>query len=175
MAKLRKMLGRADSPWIMSLMRLIDTQSHATVSAWCVSYARQYMLSIYERAFPGDNRPRLALEAAQGYLDGRVKLSEAKKVIRDAQTAAAQAAAQPAAQAAARAAFVSAASIHTPSHALALAFYGAAALAYDQAGLEQTDAFYDDFAARAVGQMNKSLASVSVENEPNPVKIHWNC
>ena len=167
MAKLRKMLGRADSPWIMSLMRLIDTQSHATVSAWCVSYARQYMLPIYERAFPRDNRPRLALEAAQGYLDGRVKLSEAKKVIRDAQTAAAQAAA--------RAAFVSAASIHTPSHALALAFYGAAALAYDQAGLEQTDAFYDDFAARAVAQMNKSLASVSVENEPNPVKIHWNC
>ena len=36
MAKLRKMLGAADSPYILSLMSLIETQSKTTIGDWCV-------------------------------------------------------------------------------------------------------------------------------------------
>ena len=39
MPKPRKMLGAADSPYIVSLMRLIETQSKATIAAWCIGYA----------------------------------------------------------------------------------------------------------------------------------------
>lgn len=35
MAKLRKMLGKADSPYIVSLMSLIETQSKNTIVKWC--------------------------------------------------------------------------------------------------------------------------------------------
>lgn len=49
MAKLRKMLGSPDSPYIISLMRLIETQSKHTISCWAVSYAQQVMLPIYEK------------------------------------------------------------------------------------------------------------------------------
>lgn len=38
MAKLRKMLGSADSPYIVSLMRLIETQSKETIAGWCLDY-----------------------------------------------------------------------------------------------------------------------------------------
>lgn len=39
MAKVRKMLGKADSPYIVSLMRLIETQSKNTIVKWCNKYA----------------------------------------------------------------------------------------------------------------------------------------
>ncbi len=37
MAKLRKMLGRADDPQIIQLMRLIETQSKTTLAAWAAN------------------------------------------------------------------------------------------------------------------------------------------
>ena len=39
-AKLRKMLGDVNSPYIASLMRLIETQSKATIARWCLSTTR---------------------------------------------------------------------------------------------------------------------------------------
>lgn len=54
MPKPRKMLGAADSPYIVSLMRLIETQSKATIASWCMDYypklgfkrARDYGLTL---------------------------------------------------------------------------------------------------------------------------------
>ena len=68
-----------------------------------------------------------------------------------------------------------AATIHTPTHSLGLALYGALAVAYDTLGI---DAPWDkllDVASEECGNMEATLQDVSVENEPNPAKINWNC
>ena len=36
MANLRKMLGGMNSPYIVSLMRFIETQSKAAIASWCI-------------------------------------------------------------------------------------------------------------------------------------------
>ena len=46
MAKLTKMLGRADAPVCVELMRLMDTQSTATLAKWAVEYAAQHALPL---------------------------------------------------------------------------------------------------------------------------------
>lgn len=175
MAKTRKMLGSAESPYILSLMRAIETQSRATIAAWSTDYAEEHLLPIYERAFPEDTRPRQGLEAARTYLAGGMKLAEAKAKIRPVQDAAREAEAMPAAQAAARAIFSSASAIHTPTYGLSLAFYGAAAIAYDRVGTEATDEVYETIAAEECAKMEAALRAVSVADEPNPAKIVWHC
>lgn len=88
MAKVRKMLGKADSPYIVSLMRLIETQSKNTIVKWCNEYAREYILPIYEKDYPEDSRLKNALNASNEWLEGKMKLTEAKKIIKEAQIAA---------------------------------------------------------------------------------------
>lgn len=51
MAKLRKMLGAADSPYILSLMSLIETQSKTTIGDWCVDYAENISSIFMKRPF----------------------------------------------------------------------------------------------------------------------------
>ncbi len=175
MSKVRKMLGRADSPGIVALMKQIETQSKTTIAGWCVQYAGENILPVYEKAYPEDKRPGRALQAAREFLNGKMKLPAAKAIIREAQAAAREAEGNPAAQAAARAVAQSAAAIHTPTHSLALAFYGAAALAYDRVGTEEAAEVYDGIAAGEFETMEKALRAVSVENEPDPAKIDWYC
>lgn len=175
MVKLRKTLLRADSPEIVSMMRLIETQSKATIANWCVDYAEEHILPIYEKAYPDDARPRAAIFAAREWLGGRIKLPAAKVFILECHAAAREAEADPAAQAAARAVGSAAASIHAPTHSLALVFYGAAAIAYDRAGLAQAQETYDEIAAAEAAKMEKALRAVAVENEPHPAKINWRC
>ena len=50
--KLRKMLGRADAPEAVALMRLIDTQRKATICNWCIGYAEEHLLPIFENIVP---------------------------------------------------------------------------------------------------------------------------
>ena len=87
MPKLKKMLGRIDAPETVALMRLIETQSQSTLALWAICYARSRCLALYEEASPGDARPRLALDACAGYLDGG-SLAGAKQAIREAVQAA---------------------------------------------------------------------------------------
>jgi hypothetical protein len=79
--KLRKMLGDRDAPCTQSLLRLIDTQSKATICRWCIDFAEAHIMPIFERRSPGDNRPRNALNAARDYLNGKVKFPEVKNII----------------------------------------------------------------------------------------------
>ena len=172
----RKMLGAADSPYIASLMRLIETQSKATIASWCMDYAEAHMLPICERRCPGDGRPRQAIEAARDWFEGKKKLPEVRDIIlHQCHAAAREAEADPAAQAAARACGQASACFHTPTHSLGLAFYGAAAIAYDRAGLEETPEAYDRIAAEECAKMEGALRAVAVENELNPAKINWVC
>lgn len=175
MAKLRKTLGEAGSPYIVFLMRLIETQSKATLIQWCVDYSREYMLPIYEAAYPADERPRQALQAARDWLAGKHKLPAAKPYILAAHAAAREAEANPAAQAAARAVGQASAVIHSPTHSLGMVFYAAAARAYSSVGLNESAQVYESLAAQECAHMEAALAAMAVANEPNPAKIDWRC
>ena len=65
--------------------------------------------------------------------------------------------------------------MQTPTNALGFTFYGAAAAAYDQAGTEESPEIYDALAEKELAAILASLQSAAVENEPNPVKVDWNC
>lgn len=175
MAKLRKMLGAADSPYILSLMSLIETQSKTTIGDWCVDYAEKYILNIYEKAFPEDDRLRLAVEAYRSYRKGELKLPELKKAVALTVQAAKEAEKNPAAQAAARTIGQAVGAVYTPTHSLGLAFYGAAAIAYERVGLEEKPEVYDQIAAQECAKMEEALRACMVENEKNPAKIKWYC
>lgn len=176
MAKLRKMLGAADSPYIVSLMRLIETQSKATIASWCMDYAETYILPIFEKHCPDDSRPAMAIIAAREWFEGKRKLPEVKHIIlHECHAAARELNDNPAAQAAARACGQAAACFHTPTHSLGLAFYGTAAIAYDRIGLNEEADVYDRIAAEECAKMEAALRAIAVEKEPNPAKINWYC
>lgn len=172
-SKLKKTLGNFQSPYIISLARLIETQSKATLIQWCTSYAEKYIVPIYERAYPTDTRPRDALNNAVGWLEGRVKFVDAKQTNYDAHAAATGAEGNYAAQAAARACAHAALTIHVPAHCLGLAFYGTAALAYEQAGFNEAPEAYDRIAAVECARMEEALRGIAVCNESDPAKIDW--
>lgn len=176
MPKLRKMLGAADSPYIVSLMRLIETQSKATIASWCMDYCETHILPIFEKHCPGDDRPRHAIAASRDWFNGKKKLPEVKNIIlNECHAAARELDGNPAAQAAARACGQASACFHTPTHSIGLAFYGAAAIAYDRIGVNEKPEVYNQIAAEECAKMEAALRAVAVENEPNPAKIKWGC
>lgn len=176
MPKYRKMLNDINAPYLQSLMRAIETQSKTTLAHWCIDYAYEHILPIYEKTYPNDMRCKNALDAAKQWLDGKVKLPYVKHIIlNECHTAAREADEHPAAQAAARTCGQVAATIHAPTHALGLALYGALAIAYDHLGI---DAPWDkllEVAAVECAKMESALAAVAVKNEPSPAKINWRC
>jgi len=175
MKKHRKMLTDWQAPYIMPILRLIETQSKQTIANWCIDYAKERLLPIYAAAYPDDMRPAGAIYAARSWLAGDIKLPEAKQHIMAAHAAAREADTHPAAQAAARAIGQCAATIHAPTNSAGLMFYGALAVAYDALG---ADAPWDallDAAAAECADMEAALRAVADPNEPNPAKINWNC
>lgn len=175
MAKVRKMLGKSDSPYIISLMRLIETQSNNTIIKWCNEYAKEHILPIYEKDYPNDLRLKNALNAVNEWLERKIKLVEAKKIIKEVQVAAREAEGNPAAQAAARAIGATTTTINTVTSSLGLAFYGAAAIAYSSVGVNEQAYVYDEIAARECKKMEEALRKIAIVDEPNPAKINWYC
>jgi hypothetical protein len=176
MPKYRKMLSDINAPYLQSLMRLIETQSKITIANWCIGYTRESILPIYENTFSDDSRCRNALDAAEEWLAGKVKLPYVKGIIINECTAAAREITdQPAALAAARTCGQAAATIHTPTHSIGLALYGSLAVAYDRLGADTAWEILVNLAATECEKMETALRSVAVENEPNPAKIKWKC
>ena len=175
MPKPRKMLTDYNAPYIQSLMRLIETQSKETIANWCVDYAALHLLPIWEKTFPDDSRPKAALTAAKDYLDGKIKLPEAKKQILQCRDAARQSEGENIAQGAARTIDATASSIHNPTGSISIAFYGALTIAYDKLGIDRDWEALESLAAAECAKMEAALKAVAVENEPNPAKIKWNC
>ena len=176
MPKYRKMLNDINAPYLQSLMRLIETQSKQTLAHWSIDYARAHILPIYEKAYANDARCKNALDAADEWLVGRVKLPYVKNIIlNECHAAARESDANPAAQAAARSCGQAAATIHAPTHSLGLALYGALAVAYDKLGINADWSALVGAAAGECAKMEAALRAVSVENEPDPAKINWNC
>jgi hypothetical protein len=176
MPKLRKMLGNdMNAPYLVSLMSLIETQSKETIARWCVSYAGEKILPIFEAEIPDDIRPRKALDTAIAFLDEKVKLPEVKACINETRQAAKDCGKNLVAEICARCIATVASSVHTPTGSLSLALYGAMAIAYNDLGLDKTEAEYETCAAIECSKMEAALRAVAVENEPNPAKINWNC
>ena len=175
MAKTRKMLSDWRAPYIQSLMKLIETQSKATLANWAVDYSEQVLLPLWSKHYPDDLRPQNALNAARRWLSGEIKLPQAKAVILECHAAAREADGNPVAQAAARAIGQSASTIHSARHCIGLAFYGALAVAYDELGTDSPWEQIEGFTAEECGRMEAALRDISVENEPNPAKINWKC
>lgn len=174
--KLRKMLGTWDAPCTQSLVKLISTQSKRTICRWCIDYAGSVILPIYEERRPGDDRPRRALDAANGYLDGKVKFQEVKDLIlKECHAAARGSDDDPAAQAAARAVGQASAVVHTLSHSIGLYFYGAAAVVYSTLGLDENAGRYNTAAEEECARMEAALRSVAVPDEKDPARIKWSC
>lgn len=169
------MLSNWETEPIMGLMRLIETQSKETLINWAVDYAETAFLPIYEKHFPDDQRPQLALEYARKWLRKEVKLPEAKKYILACHEAANEAEGTPAAQAAARAIGQAASSIHSAMHSLGLALYGGVAIAYDQLGIDKPWAEHEAFALKECEKMLAALQAVAIPDDPNPVKVKWFC
>jgi len=176
MKKYRKMLSDINAPYLQSLMKLIETQSKVTLCRWGIDYARAHIVPIYEKVCSGDNRPMNALNAADEWLAGKVKLPYVKAIIlNECHAAARELENNPIAQSAARTCGQAAATIHTPTHSLGLALYGALCIAYDKLGIDADWDALVDTAGDECTKMEAALRAVSVDNEPNPAKINWNC
>ncbi len=175
MAKLKKMLGNIDSQECIALMHLIETQSKSTLATWAIDYAKNNYLRIYEAVRSDDSRLHSAVLACEAYLNGSKQLKEIKPILKEAAQIARDTTDHPVAQAAARAVSTACAAVQTPTNALGFLFYGAAAVAYSTAGLEQTQQVYDQLASAELRKAFDSLQRVSVPEEPHPAKIRWNC
>ncbi len=82
---------------------------------------------------------------------------------------------QPAKMAAARVVGQCASSIHSASHCLGLALYGALAVAYDKLGINAPWPGLEAFAAEECGRMETALRAAAVPDEPNPAKFTRKC
>lgn len=173
MPKLKKMMGDVNSPECSDLMRLMETQSQATLAAWAIDFARKNYLEIYEAQFPGDTRLSDAVAAAkQSVAGGKQKI---RPILKEAAQLARDSGDNPIAQAAARAVSTACAAVLTPTNALGFLFYGAAAAAYSKAGLKQTPAVYDALASAELKKALDSLRERAVPDEQNPAKMKWYC
>ncbi len=175
MPKLRKMLGSADSPYILSLMKVIETQSKETLSKWSIAYAEDVIVPLFKKHCENDMRPEMALQAAHDFAAKAIKLPELKKAVADCNISAKELENNPVAQAAARVIGQATAVIYTPTHSLGLAFYASAAIAYDRVGFDQSDEVYDSIAGEVCLDYEERLHKIAVENEPNPAKVNWYC
>ena len=113
--------------------------------------------------------------ACEAYGKGQTSLNELKSLLREAAQVARALADHPVAQAAARAVSVACSTVQTPTNALGYLFYGAAAVAYSQAGLDRTAREYEELAAVEFQRAYASLQKACIPDEPHPAKLHWNC
>lgn len=170
MPKPRKMLGKADSPSCLAMMRLIETQSRPTLARWAIGYATERCLPLYEAARPGETALRQLSAACAAGPDAKA----VKPQIREA-AALARTETDPIAQAAAKAIATACAVWQTPTNALGFLFYAAAAIVYAREGLAHPAAYYDAPAEAVWQEALASLQAAAIPNEPNPVQVNWNC
>ncbi len=102
-------------------MKKIEEDEHKLLALWAADCA-EHVLPFFEKEHPGDDRPRLAIEAARLWVKGKIKAGEARKYAL-ASHAAARDAIVPEAIAAARAAGHAAATAHVSGHAVYAAVY----------------------------------------------------
>ena len=114
----------------------LDLPEHRLLATWAADCAER-VLPLFSEQYPGDDRPRRAIEAARAWANGEVSVGEARAAAFEAH-AAARDAADDAARAAARAAGQAAGTVHMADHATHAAAY--AIKAVQAAGKGRVDA-----------------------------------
>lgn len=173
--KCKKMLGSIEDTSIKEMMNIIETQSKTTLGNWAISYVEKEVLPIFIKRCPNEKRLEKAMEESKNFLNGTCKLAQVKPYLKDATNVARELDDDLISQCCARAIAVACAVIQTPTNSLGFVFYTLAAKIYSTYGLEENATFYDDEAHTEVKNILESLKEVAVENEPNPVKVKWNC
>ena len=169
--KPRKMLGDISSPSCKALQDLIDSSSKETVRLWCLGFAKDRVLPIFEKHCPNDDRPRRTVEAAFSYIEGKVAFPTVKNLIlNECHAAARELNSNPTAQAAARAIGQGSAVVHTLDHSMGLYLYAAAAIAYDKLGLSADEEEYLKIAEQVLFEYTAALEHTTTKYENHP---HW--
>ena len=107
---------------------LVRTTDKKTLAVWAADCAGR-VLPFFEESYPGDPRPRNAIEACRGWArTGVFRMAEVPWTALEAHAAARQVPEYDPARSAARAAGQAFATAHVPAHAIAAARYAATAV-----------------------------------------------
>ncbi len=102
---------------------LVGKTDHKILALWAIDCAKR-VLPYFEDKYPGDYRPRKAIEALQAWINtGMFKMADIRKVSLDAHAAARETGEDSPARSAARAAGQAVATAHVPRHSYGSAIY----------------------------------------------------
>lgn len=110
------------------IKELVSGCNHKTLAIWAADCAKRTLLN-FEDENSEDNHPRLAVEAACLWTEGKIKVSEAKKAAL-ASHASARLTTSDSAVASARACGHAAATVHVKTHSIAAASYAARSVGF---------------------------------------------
>ena len=170
MAKLRKTLGSPTEPAVLSLMEGMEGKSKEALTTWAMAYVTEKYLPLVAEV------PLFAelLEKTKDCMVSSLPLKDWKALLAEARKASA-AEKEPVREAAARAIVTACGTWQTPTNALGFCFYGAAAMAYYQAGTAETKEAYDMLATKELEQILASLKQVKAAPDEQAAKLQWNC
>ena len=171
----RKILGTHDAPYFDELKELISSQSRDTLLTWVIDFVEKTVLPIYEtRTEARDDRPRAAITDARRarlYQDFSARYIKPKVML--AHQAAREAEDDPATQAAARTVAFASSCVYELGHTLAVAYYGAAAYAYDKLGVDANPEDLEALAKEYVVMYTQALAAIAETEVEEPSAIDW--
>lgn len=170
MAKPRKTLGSPTEPAVVALMEGMEGKSKEALTTWAMAYVTEKYLPLVAET------PLFAelLEKTKDCMTGNLPLKDWKALLAEARKASA-AEKEPVREAAARAIVTACGTWQTPTNALGFCFYGAAAMAYHQAGTAETKETYDMLATKELEQILASLMQVKTAPNEQAAKLQWNC
>ena len=170
MAKLRKTLGSPTEPAVVALMGGMEGKSKDALTTWAMAYVTEKYLPLVAEV------PLFSelLEKTKDCMTGNLPLKDWKALLAEARKASA-AEKEPVREAAARAIVTACGTWQTPTNALGFCFYGAAAMAYHQAGTAETKETYDMLATKELEQILASLKQVKTAPDEQAAKLQWNC
>ena len=109
-------------------IELVEKTDHKTLAVWAVDCAMR-VLPYFEEAYPGDRRPRQAVETLQEWIrTGVFKMAVIRKASLDSHAAAREVGEDNPARSAARAAGQAVATAHVPTHSIGAAIYALQAI-----------------------------------------------
>ncbi len=127
---MKSLLLTRSSAEVWPLKGLVERQNHRALVLWVIDCAPR-VLRVFEKSYPLDKRPRLALKAAKLWSQGKIKMPQARRAALDSHKAATSVKSEnPAACAAARAMGHVVGTVHADTHALGIVFYGVTAFVY---------------------------------------------
>lgn len=130
--KLRKMLGSVDDDSCIKLMKLIETQSIATLFSWAVSYVEVNILPVLNNHYNESEKVFNYINQVKAYINSEVKLKDIKPVLKDLRELAKATNDNPITQAALRTIATACAVVTTPTNALGFTFYALATKVYHE-------------------------------------------